>query len=99
MLYLQGYNSLKPDFKSEFLADYNKLVSAASAFKNLRNEFEHLLLNNQFEEAQKMASGINNHAEVLNQVGYLRDISEEMLYNHYNQFLINQTFEPFKDFS
>ena len=46
-----------------------------------------------------MASGMSDHVETLIQVGYLRDLSEEMLYNHYNQFLINQTFEPFKDFS
>ena len=43
MLYLQGSSSIKPDFKSDYLADYNKLVSTATAFKSLRNEFEHLL--------------------------------------------------------
>ena len=92
-------NSQKPNFKSEYLADCNKLISAASAFKSLRNEFEHLLGNNNFEKAQQMASGLNDHVEVLSQVGYLRDLSEEMLYNHYNQFLINQTFAPFEGFS
>ena len=82
MFYLS--NSQKPNFKSEYLADCNKLMSAASAFKSLRNEFEHLLANNNFEKAQQMASGLNDHVEVLNQVGYLRDLSEEMLYNHYS---------------
>ena len=42
---------------------------------------------------------MSDHAKIINEVGYLRDLSEEMLYNHYKQFLLNQTFEPFKDFS
>ena len=84
MLYLQGSSSMTPDFKSEYLSDYNRLVSSASGFRSIRKEFENHLLNNNFEEAQKMASGMSDHERVLHQVGYLRDISEEMLYNHYN---------------
>ena len=55
MSYLQGSNSMTPDFKSEYLSDYKRLVTAASGFRSIRNEFEHHLLNNNFEEAQKMA--------------------------------------------
>ena len=37
MFYLS--NSLKPDFKSEYLSDYKKLVAAASGVNSIRNEF------------------------------------------------------------